>query len=92
MTGPYTYHNSSLTSENELTRDAWGAPTKDSGTPTPISIVFYAPTPTPTQVPAPAQTPAPIPSPPGLYTDANLQRGTKLALQLFVKGQEYGQL
>ena len=66
-------------------RNAGGAPTDSSGTP----AVSRAPTPTPAQTPAPA--PAPTPVQPGLYTDADLQRATKLALESFVKGQEHGQ-
>ena len=85
-------------------RNAGGAPTNNSGTPVPIPAVSRTPTPasaqTPvlTEAPAPAQTlaaaPAPafVPGPPGRYMDENLQKATKLALKLFVKGQEYGQL
>ena len=49
-------------------------------------------------IPAPAQAPAPILAPaltldlPGRYTDEDLQRATNLALELFVKSQEHGQL
>ena len=65
-------------------RNAGGAPTDDSGTPVPTPAVSRAPT------PAPA--PASASGPPGRYTDEDLQRTTKLALELFVKGQEHGQL
>ena len=64
-------------------RNAGGAPTDDNGTPVPIPAVSRAPTP----VPAPAS----VPGPPGRYTDEDLQRATKLALESFVKGQEHGQ-
>ena len=62
-------------------RNAGGAPTDDSGTPVPTPAVSRAPTPAP----------ASVPGPPGRYTDEDLQRATKLALELFVKGQEHGQ-
>ena len=87
-----------------IRRNAGGAPTDDSGTPVPTPAVSRAPTPAPAQSPvpikasAPAQTfaftpaPASVPGPPGRYTDENLQKATKLALELFVKGQKYGQL
>ena len=61
-------------------RNAGGAPTDDSGTP--------VPTPAVSRTPAPAS----VPGPPGRYTDEDLQRATKLALESFVKGQEHGQL
>ena len=81
MAGPQTRHNRFLTDKDEFTRRA---PTKASSTPTPIPVVFCAPTPASTQALAPAQ--ASVPGPPGLYPDADLQRVTKLALELFVKG------
>ena len=65
-------------------RNAGGAPTNDSGTPVPYPVVSRAPT--------PASATASVPGPPGRYTDEDLQRTTKLALELFVKGQEHGQL
>ena len=61
-------------------RNAGGAPTDDSGTP--------EPTPAVSRTPAPAS----VPGPPGRYTDEDLQRATKLAIESFVKGQEHGQL
>ena len=79
-------------------RNAGGAPTNDNGTPEPIPAVSCVPTPmsaqTPasTQIPAPTPAPASVSGPPGRYTDEDLQKATKLALKLFVKGQEYGQL
>ena len=81
MAKPRTRHN------------AGGAPTNDNDTPKPTPAVSRALTPAPAQALAP--TPAPVsssvPGPPGRYTDKNLQRATKLALKLFVKGQEHGQ-
>ena len=65
-------------------RNAGGAPTNDSGTPVPTPAVSRAST----SAPAPAS----VPGPPGRYTDEDLQRATKLALESFVKGQEHGQL
>ena len=69
-------------------RNTGGAPTNDSGTPVPTPAVSRAPTAAPAQAPAPAS----APGPPGRYTDEDLQRATKLALESFVKGQEHGQL
>ena len=82
MAGPHTRRN------------AGGASTDDSGTPKPTPAVSRAPTPAPAQTLAPAQTSAPV-SVLGLserYTNKTLQKATKLALELFVKGQKYGQL
>ena len=70
-------------------RNAGGASTNNSGTPEPIPAVFCAPTSAPAQALAPA--PASVSGPLGRYMDEDLQRATKLALQLFVKGQEHGQ-
>ena len=61
--------------------NAGGAPTNGSGTPEPTPAVSCAP------IPAPAFGPGP----PGRYTNKDLQKATKLVLELFVKGQEYGQ-
>ena len=85
-------------------RNAGRAPTNDSGTSFPIPVVYRAPTPaaaqtpittkasTPTQAPTPASASASAPGQLRRYTNKDLQRATKLALKLFVKGQEYGQL
>ena len=61
----------------------------NSGTSKLTPTIFCAPTPAPPQAPAPA--PASVLGPPGRYTDKDLQKATKLALELFVKGQEHGQ-
>ena len=63
-------------------RNAGGAPTDGSGTSEPTRAVFCDPT----------SAPASAPGLPGRYTDKDLQGATKLALELFVKGQEHGQL
>ena len=73
-------------------RNAGGAPTNDGGTPVPTPAVSRASTPAPAQGSAPTPASASAPSPPRRYTDEDLQRATKLALESFVKGQEYGQL
>ena len=65
-------------------RNAGGAPTNDGDTPVPTPAVSR----TPTLAPAPASVPGPL----GRYTDEDLQRAIKLALESFVKGQEHGQL
>ena len=86
MAGPRTRRNPPLAGGDELAR---GAPTKSSGTPTPTPVISRPPTPalaiSPTQVPALA------PGPPSMYTDVDLQRATRLALELFVKSQKHGQ-
>lgn len=67
------------TSKDELTGSILGAPTKSSGT------LTLTPAASRTHIPTP--TPAPIAL--SLYTNANLQRAIKLALELFAKGQKY---
>ena len=67
-------------SKDELAGNAPKASTKGIGTPTSIPTAFQAPT----------STPAPVFDLPGLYTNADLQKATKLALKLFIKGQEHG--
>ena len=62
--------------------NAGGALTNSSGTTKPTPAVSY--TFTPAFVSALG--------PPERYTDKDLQRATKLALELFVKGQKHGQL
>ena len=61
-----------------------------SGTPNLISTVFCALTLAPAQTFALGTIPAL--SPLERYTNKDLQRASKLALKLFVKGQEYNQL
>ena len=94
MAGPY------------ICRNADGAPTNDSGTTVPTFavscglIVTPAQTSTLTEAPAPTQAlahtpasaPVSVPGPPGRYTDEDLQRVINLALKLFLKNQEHGQL
>ena len=70
--------------EDKLAGSPPGAPTEGSNTPTPSPPVSWAQT--------PADAPAPTPAPPrGTYTDADLQRATKLALDSFIQGQAYAQ-
>ena len=78
MTGLYTH------------RKVGGAPTNNNGTSKPTPAIFCASTLTPAQVSVP--TPTLALDLLGRYMDKNLQKATKLALELFVKGQEYGQL
>ena len=66
-------------------RNAGGAHTNNKGIPIPTPAVSCILTPTP----APAL--AFVPGPPERYTDENLQKAIKLALELFVKGQKHGQ-
>ena len=70
-------------------RNVDGAPTNDSGTPKLTPAISRTPTPAPAQAQAPAS--ASVLGLPGRYTDKDLQRATKLALELFVKGHKYGQ-
>ena len=70
--------------EDELAGGPPGAPTEGSNTPTPSPPVSRAQTP----ADAPAPTPAPLR---GTYTNVNLQRATKLALELFIQGQAHAQ-
>ena len=82
MAGPRTRCNPLSAGKDKL---ATGAPSKGSGIPNPTLAAFCTP------IPALTQDPAPAPGPPGIYTDVDLQKTTRLALELFVKGQEYGQ-
>ena len=75
MAGPRICHN------------AGGTLIDNSGTPVPTPAVSRPPTRASAQTPASA----PVPGPPGRYTDVDLQRAIKLALELFVKGQLHGQ-
>ena len=77
MAGPRIRCNPPFGSENELA----GAPTKRN------SILTISCTPIPASAPAPAS----VSDLPGRYMVENLQKTTKLALELFVKGHEYGQ-
>ena len=67
--------------EDELAGAVPGAPTDDSGTPSHTPAMSRVPTPAPAPPPASAKLVA-------KYTDANLQKATKLALELFVQGQQ----
>ena len=66
-----------------IRRNASGAPINDNGTPVSTPAVSR------TLIPAPA--PASVRGPPRKYTDKNLQKTIKLALESFVKSQKYGQ-
>ena len=88
MAGPRTRHslcrNPPPGNEDELVGGPPGALTKGSNTSTPSPPVSWTQTPvdTPTTIPASSR---------GMYTDANLQRATKLALELFIQGQAHAQ-
>lgn len=77
MAGPRTWRNPSPVGKDKLARKT---PSKGSGIPTSTPTVFCA------SISAPTQDPAPAPGLPGIYTHVDLQRATKLALKLFVKG------
>lgn len=82
----WTRCNSTFVSKDKLIRDILEAHTRNNGIFTLISIVFCAFT------LALAQTPALIPGLSSMYPNLNLQKATKLVLELFVKSQEYKQL
>lgn len=86
MAKPWTRCNFTFVSKDELTGDILEAHTRNSGIFTLISIVFCAFT------LALAQTPTLIPGLSSIYLNLNLQKATKLALELFIKSQEYEQL
>ena len=72
--------NPPLGGEDELAGGPPEAPTEGSNTPTPSLPV--------SRVQTPANAPAPTPAPlRGTYTDEDLQRATKLALESFFQGQ-----
>ena len=78
MAGLGTCYNPLLGGKDKLA----GAPTEGNSTP----AISRAPTPALAQAPASTPAPALALGPPGRYTDKDLQRATKLALKLFVKG------
>ena len=84
MAGLQTRCNLPPSDEGELTGEAR---TKGSDIPSPSPTAFRVPTPVPAQA---LEAPAPAPGPPGRYTDKDLQKAIKLALELFVKSQEHG--
>ena len=81
MAGPHTCHsprrNSPSGGKDELAGGLPGAPTKSNNTPTSSPPISWAQTP----ADAPTSTSAP---PRSTYTDADLQKATKLALELFI--------
>ena len=81
MARPRTRRNSPPAGKDELVEEA---PSEGNGTPTSTPAASRAPT--------PALAPASAPGPPGKYTDEDLQRASKLALESFVQGQEHRQL
>ena len=81
MAGPRIRRNPPPADKDEL---AGGVSSEGGGIPTLTSTTSKALT--------PALVPASTLGPPGKYTDEDLQRATKLALELFVQGQEHGQL
>lgn len=84
MTGSRICRNLTLTSKDKLDEDALRAPTKSRGTFTFTSTVSQASTPISVPVPAPILL--------GIYTNVNLQKTTKMILELFVESQKQGQV
>ena len=72
--------------------NAGGAFINGSGIPVLTPAIFCAPTPASAQVPAPIPAFASAPGLPKGYTDEEWYRTTKLALELFIKGQNNSQL
>ena len=102
MAGLYTYHNPLFSGKDKLAE----AFIKRNSTPSPFSIVFCTFISAPPQTPVLAEAlmlaqastltlafiPVFIPDLLERYTNKDLQRTTKLVLELFVKDQEYNQL
>ena len=84
MPGPHARQslcrNPLFAGEDELAEAAPGVPNNDSGTPSHISAIFPVPTPVSALSFAPAKLVA-------KYTNADLQRAIKLALESFVQGK-----
>ena len=84
MVGPCTRcsscRNSPLGGEEELVGGPPGAPTEGSNTLTLSPTIFRAQTPADALAPTPA-------SLRGTYTNVDLQRASKLALESFIQGQ-----
>lgn len=74
MTSLYICLNFTFVGKNELVEETH---TKGNKILTPILAVSFA------------QTPTAAPGLPSLYTDFDLQKATKFALELFVKGQKH---
>lgn len=81
MAGLYICRNPALIEEDKLVESI---PTKGSNIPTLFLANFCA------QIPAFAQALTPALGLLSRYTNVDLQKATKLALKLFVKGQEHG--
>ena len=79
----YLWTQSNQMTRPQSCRNTSRAPTDDSGTPKPIPAISRAPT--------PAFALASVPGPLKRSTNKDMQRATKLALELFVKSQEDGQ-
>lgn len=82
-----TCHNPAPTGKNKLAKNTVRAPTKNNSTFTSILAVFRALTPVLAQDPVLAK--VFISGSLDIYTDENLQKTTRLALELFMKGQKY---
>lgn len=85
MAGPCTHCNSSSESKDRLAESILRAFTENNSTCILSLVVSRAQNPTPAQKSALTPT-LDLPS---IYTDVNLQKTTKLALELFFKGQKH---
>lgn len=83
MAGSHICYNPACFGEDEIAKNI---STKGNNTLTSFPAIFWA------QTPAFAQVFASILGLLGMNTDICLQRAIRLALKLFIQGQEYGQL
>lgn len=87
MAGLYIYYNLVFIGKDELVGKVF---TKNSNTLILSPNIFQAQIFAPTQASAPTQAPAPTSGLPNMCTNVDLQKTTRLALELFFKGQKYG--
>ena len=100
MAGPHTCRNAGGAPTNDSSTPVpipalFHAPTiapAQTLAPTEASAPTQAPIPTSASAPTPAPAPAFVPGPPGRYMNKRLQKTTKLALELFLKGQKHSKL
>lgn len=89
MAGPRICRNLTSVKKDKL---AGGVFTKGSNTPTPFLAISHAQTPALAQALSLTQALAFAPGLSDMYTNIDLQKIIHLAQELFIKGQEHGQL
>ena len=92
MAGPRTRRNAGGVSTNNSGTSVFTHAVSCASTPAPAQTFVLTEVSVPTQALALIPTPTSTLGPPGRYIDKDLQRTTKLTLELFVKSQEHGQL